>query len=94
MRDDFGERGLARPGRSPENQRPHIVALDLNAQRLAWADELFLADKFFERARTHAVGQRPRAIGAKARIRNGLKQAHTTILGCFERKRLAGLIGS
>ena len=55
--DDFRERGLAGAGRSPEDHRSGIVAFDLDAQRLAGADEVFLSDKFFERARTHAVGE-------------------------------------
>ena len=56
--DDLGERGLAGPGRAPEDHRGGIVALDLHAQRLAGPDEMLLADEFIERARTHAVGER------------------------------------
>ena len=33
--------------------------LDLRAQRLARPEQVFLADKFVERLRTHPVGQRP-----------------------------------
>ena len=48
------------PG-GPRNHRRGIVALDLNAQRFARADQVFLSYEFIERARTHAVGQRARA---------------------------------
>jgi hypothetical protein len=75
-RDDLCERGLARARRSPEDERAHVVALDLRAQRLACADEVLLAGKFFERARAHAVSQRTSSVGRAVSIRNGLEQAH------------------
>ena len=59
--DDLGEGGFAGARRAPEDHRGGIVALDLDAQRLARADQVLLADEFVERARAHAVGQRARA---------------------------------
>ena len=61
------QRGFARARRSPENQRPGVVALDLRAQRLARADQMLLPDIFVERARTHAIGQRPRLYRPRRR---------------------------
>ncbi len=58
-RDDARERRLAAAGRAPEEHRAHVVALDLRAQRLARPEQLFLADEFVERLRTHPVGERP-----------------------------------
>src|SRR5215471_10449691 len=54
--DDFGQRGLSRTGRSPEDDGAGIVALDLQAQRLARGEDLLLADELVESPRTHAVG--------------------------------------
>ena len=65
--DDLRQRGLAGARRSPEDERTGVVALDLRAQGLAGTDQLFLPGKFFERARTHAVRQRPRAVGGACR---------------------------
>ena len=67
------------PGGPPEDHRTGVVALDLHAQRLAGADQVFLADEFFQGARTHAVGQRTRARADVLRARDGLEQAHTII---------------
>ena len=58
-RDDLGQRGLPGARRSPENQRAGVIALNLHAQRLARAEDVLLADELVERARAHAVGQRP-----------------------------------
>ena len=72
--DDLGERGLAGAGRPPEDQGTGIVAFDLYAQRLARADQMFLADILVERARAHAIGERTSRVSAG--VRNWLKQAH------------------
>jgi hypothetical protein len=56
--DDAGEGGLADSGRSPEDHRGRVVALDLNAERLAGGEEMLLADVLVEVARAHAVGER------------------------------------
>ena len=60
--DDPRERRLAAAGRAPEEHRAELVALDLRAQRLAGAEQLFLADEFVERLRAHAVGERPAGL--------------------------------
>ena len=39
-----------------------LTAFECLAQRLARAENLFLADEFIERARPHAIGQRPQSI--------------------------------
>ena len=57
MCDDLRQRGLARARRSPEDDGAGIVTLNLQAERLARADDVLLADKLVERARTHTVGQ-------------------------------------
>ncbi len=61
-RDDFGQRGFADARRSPEEQRAGVVTLDLDAQGLAGSEDVLLADKLIERARTHAIGQRARLV--------------------------------
>ena len=60
--DQPRERGLARARRPPEDQRMQLTAFERLAQRLARAEHLFLADEFIERARPHAIGQRPQSI--------------------------------
>ena len=75
--DDLRQRGLAGARRSPEDDRAGIVALNRNAQRLARPDQVILPDKLIQRARTHAIRQRPRCVGRPC-IRNGLKEAHIT----------------
>ena len=57
-RNQARERGLAAAGRSPENHRTEVVGFDGRAQRLSRAEQRLLARKFFERARTHAFGER------------------------------------
>ena len=74
--DDLRQGSLARPRRSPENDGADVVAFDLGPQRLARPDQLLLADKFVQRARTHAVGKRASAVAGVVAARNGLKQAH------------------
>jgi hypothetical protein len=73
--DDLRQRGLARPRRSPEDDGAGIVALNLQPQRFARADDMLLADKLVERARTHTVGERARAFALL--LRKGLKQRHS-----------------
>ena len=57
-RDQPRQRGFAAAWWSPEEHRAEIVVFDLHAERLAGAEEFFLADEFVERARTHALGER------------------------------------
>ena len=74
--DDLCQRGLARARRSPEDERAGVVAVNLRAQGLAGTDQVFLAGELFERARTHAVRQRPRAVGGVIGVRDGLEKSH------------------
>ena len=66
------------PGGPQKMIEPGIVALDLHAQRFAGADQMFLSDELIERARTHAIGQRPRCVASATGIRDGLEQADKT----------------
>ena len=54
--DNFGEGGLSDSGRTPEDHRGGVVALDLHAQRLARSEQVLLTDKFVECAGAHALG--------------------------------------
>ncbi len=77
--NDFGESGLPGAGRSPEDHRSRIIALDLHAQRLTRADEVLLSDEFIERSRAHAIGQRTRALRGGIVVRDGGEQVHGII---------------
>ena len=63
---------LPTPGGPQKIMEPRVVALDLDTQGLAGAEQVFLADKFVEGAGTHAFGQRRRsprrAFGGGARL--------------------------
>ena len=72
--NDFGERGLAGARRAPEDHRGRVVTLDLHAQRFAGADQMLLPDKFIERARAHAVGERASARGVRVFGRDGSEE--------------------
>ena len=63
--DDLRERGLARAWRPPQNDgRKKLVGFDGAAQKLAFADDMFLPDVFIQRARTHPRGKRRFAFHA------------------------------
>ncbi|MEZ5394940.1 MAG: hypothetical protein R2724_19235 [Bryobacterales bacterium] len=66
---------LPTPG-GPQNHRPELVALDLVAQRLAGREQVLLADVFVERARPHALGERPREIDFVGVSGWGIEQRH------------------
>src|SRR5579859_7226451 len=51
MGDDLRQRGLARSRRPPEDDGAGVVALYLQPQRLARADDMLLPDKLVQRAR-------------------------------------------
>ena len=78
-RDDLGQRRLANAGRSPEDERAGVVALDLHPQRLAGREDVLLADKLVKRARTHAIGQRPRLVDGVVGLRDLLEEVHGII---------------
>src|SRR5437763_13563815 len=42
--NDFRQRGLAGPGRAPENQGPDVIAFDLRSQGFARPGQMLLAD--------------------------------------------------
>ncbi len=56
--DDFGEGGFADAGRAPEDHRRGVVAIDLDAERFAGAEEMLLAEELVERVGAHALGER------------------------------------
>ena len=60
LRDDVGERGFAAAGWPGENHRRQTIGFDRAAQQFARRQNVFLADEFIERARTHARGQAAR----------------------------------
>ncbi len=70
------ERGFADARRSPQDDRTELIALDLHPQRLARSQDMLLADKLFERLRTHALGQRALAVVFQAGQGIRFKQAH------------------
>ena len=72
-RDDLGQRGFADAGRTPEEQRAGVIALNLYPQRLTWRENVLLSDKLVQAARTHAVRQRPRFVNGFVRGRIVLK---------------------
>jgi hypothetical protein len=63
LRNDAGERGFSAAGRPGENHGGQSIGFNRTAQKFARAENVFLADKFIERARAHARGKR-RTIGA------------------------------
>ena len=72
--------GLAHSGRPPEDQRASIVALDLNAQRLARPENVVLPDELVQCAGTHAVGQRAGLVAGFVTARDVLEEAHGSLL--------------
>src|SRR5271166_319654 len=74
--DDLGQSSFARARRSPEDERAGVIAVDLGAQGLARTNEMLLADELIRRARTHAIGERPSAVGRGIGGRDGLEEAH------------------
>ncbi len=78
MGDDLRQRGFAHARRTPKKNRARIVALDLHAQWLAGAEDVFLAGELVQIARPHAVGQRPRPVDRLLRVRNGSKKTHSS----------------
>ena len=60
-----------------------LTAFERLAQRLARAENLFLADEFIERRRTHSRGQRLRPVGdfpEQRRVVNGTSRRHRAAL--------------
>ena len=76
-RDQSGERRLAAAGRAPEEQRGQLAGVEQCAQRGAFAQQRLLARHLFERARTHAVGQR--RPGIELGLRRGGEQLELAV---------------
>ena len=60
--DDMGEGGFAGAGRAGQNDGRQTVGLDRAAQQFSRREDVFLADKFLQRARAHPGGERRGAV--------------------------------
>src|SRR5229473_3493032 len=81
-RNEASKRGFPAAGRPPEEHGAKVVILDLNAKRLAGTEQFFLANKFIEGARTHALGERLIGggnVGFRGRWRQFRKEAHVIL---------------
>ena len=56
--DDARQRGLSAAGRPIENHRGQAIGFNRATQKFARPKNVFLADKFLERARSHPRGER------------------------------------
>jgi hypothetical protein len=56
-RDQFGERRLARSGRTIENNRTDAIRFQQPPQEFSGPEKMLLADELVERPGTHACGQ-------------------------------------
>jgi len=77
--NEASESGFAAARRPPEEHGAKVVAFDLHAERLAGAEELFLADEFVEGARAHALSERligEQSVGVRFAGGDGSKEAH------------------
>ncbi len=57
MGHEPGQGGLADPGRPPEDHGVRLAGLESQAQRLAGAEQMLLADDLVDTSRTQALGQ-------------------------------------
>ncbi len=55
--DHARQRGLSAAGRPVENHRGQAISFNRATQKFARPKNVFLADKFLERARSHASGE-------------------------------------
>src|SRR5436190_18894781 len=60
--DDAGQRGLSAPWRAGEDHRRQTIGFNGASQKFAGAKDVFLADKFLQRARSHPCGERRSAV--------------------------------
>src|SRR4029077_7130619 len=58
LRDDVRQRRLSAAGRPVENHRGQAIGFNRATQKFARTKNVFLADKFLERARPHPSGER------------------------------------
>ena len=68
IRHDIGERGLARARRAPEDTATQPVGFDGARQKAGFRNDMRLADKFPERTRPHAFGERMQGVFIELRI--------------------------
>ena len=61
--DDLRERRFSGSGRPGQNHRRQTIRFDRAAQKFAGRENMFLSDKFLERARSHACGERSSCVG-------------------------------
>ena len=78
--DQARQRRLADAGRSPQDQRLQLIALDLHAQRLAGREDVLLADEAFPGVGPHALGKRTLGVVGERFERRGIEQAHGAVL--------------
>ena len=76
VRDDLGEGGFADAWRAPEDHGIGIVALDLNAEGLAGAEEVLLAEELVEGAGAHSLGEGRGDCAGVAGFGCGVEEAH------------------
>jgi hypothetical protein len=70
-RDEPGQRGLARPRRTPEDERRHPVRGDGPAEEAAFAEHLPMPHHLGERPGPHALGQRIGRAGTRGLLLSG-----------------------
>ena len=74
--DDACQRGLAGAGRAVEDQAAQLIGLDRTPQQTPRPDDVLLAHKLVQRARTHARSQRrfvlqPFLMGVVEKVHGG-----------------------
>jgi hypothetical protein len=62
LRNDPGKRSLSTSWRSGEDHRRQTISFNGATQKFAGPKNVFLADKFLQRARAHARGERRSAV--------------------------------
>ena len=67
-RNNACQRSFAHTRRAPEYHAGHVVGINKLAQNFPLAQKLLLPEKFLQRARAHAAGQRPRHLAAEKRL--------------------------
>ncbi len=89
--NDFGQRGLAGTGRPPEDHGAGLVALNGQAQRLAFSQQMLLPGIVRQRARPHPLGEWRRAGGAGGGLRKVRREeAHnSSVANASRSKRLS-----
>src|SRR5207247_317718 len=77
VRDEAGERRLARPGRAPEDAGPDLAAANQLAEGLSGAQQVLLAQELLQCARPHAGGERLGGTVEEGRVRHGMPNRET-----------------